>query len=175
MRMQRSFWAAIAAAAYLLPVNASAAEPGGCETFAWPIATELQWLKAADSEAVASGATLKEPPAKAISLSLLPMDQVKFTAEQSRRRKEADSAQFGGGVTFESVGEPGIYQISLPVRSWVDVVQGGKTLKSAAHTGKTDCDGVRKSVRFAIGEGPVTVEISGIPSDTVKFVIRRGD
>lgn len=175
MKMQRSIWAAVAAAACLLPLNAYAAEPGGCETFAWPIATELQWLKAADSETVASGATLKEPPAKAIALSLLPMDQVKFTADQSRRRKEADKTQFGGGVTFENVGEPGIYQISLPVRSWVDVVQDGKTLKSAAHTSKTDCDGVRKSIRFAIGQGPATVEISGIPSDTVKFVIRRGE
>ena len=175
MKMQRSIWAAVAAAACLVPLNAYAAEPGGCETFAWAIATELQWLKAADSEAVASGATLKEPPAKAIALSLLPMEQVKFTADQSRRRKEADKTQFGGAVTFENVGEPGIYQISLPVRSWVDVVQDGKTLKSAAHTSKTDCDGVRKSIRFAMGQGPVTVEISGIPSDTVKFVIRRGD
>ncbi|MFA7306719.1 MAG: hypothetical protein WC026_08620 [Hyphomicrobium sp.] len=173
--MQRSIWAAVAAAACLVPLNAYAAEPGGCETFAWAIATELQWLKAADSEAVASGATLKEPPAKAIALSLLPMEQVKFTADQSRRRKEADKTQFGGAVTFENVGEPGIYQISLPIRSWVDVVQDGKTLKSAAHTSKTDCDGVRKSIRFAMGQGPVTVEISGIPSDTVKFVIRRGD
>lgn len=175
MKMQRSIWAAVAAAACLVPLNAYAAEPGGCETFAWAIATELQWLKAADSEAVASGATLKEPPAKAIALSLLPMGQVKFTADQSRRRKEADKTQFGGAVTFENVGEPGIYQISLPIRSWVDVVQDGKTLKSAAHTSKTDCDGVRKSIRFAMGQGPVTVEISGIPSDTVKFVIRRGD
>jgi len=175
MKMQRSIWAAVAAAACLVPLNAYAAEPGGCETFAWAIATELQWLKAADSEAVASGATLKEPPAKAIALSLLPMEQVKFTADQSRRRKEADKTQFGGAVTFENVGEPGIYQISLPIRSWVDVVQDGKTLKSAAHTSKTDCDGVRKSIRFAMGQGPVTVEISGIPSDTVKFVIRRGD
>ena len=175
MKMQRSIWAAVAAAACLVPLNAYAAEPGGCETFAWAIATELQWLKAADSEAVASGATLKEPPAKAIALSLLPMEQVKFTADQSRRRKEADKTQFGGAVTFENVGEPGIYQISLPIRSWVDVVQDGKTLKSAAHTSKTDCDGVRKSIRFAMGQGPVTVEISGIPSHTVKFVIRRGD
>ena len=173
--MQRSIWAAVAAAACLMPLNAFAAEPGGCESFAWPIATELQWLKAADSEAIASGGTLKQLPEKAISLSLLPMDQVKFTAEQSRRRKEADKTQFGGAVTFESVGEPGIYQISLPIRSWVDVVQDGKTLKSAAHTSKTDCDGVRKSIRFALGQGPVTVEISGIPTDTVKFTIRRGD
>lgn len=175
MKMQRSIWIAAAAMACLLPLNAYAAEPGGCETFAWPVATELQWLKAADSEPVASGGSLKQPPAKAIALSLLPMDEVKFTADQSRRRKEADKTQFGGAVTFESIGEPGIYQISLPVRSWVDVVQGGKTLKSAAHTSKTDCDGLRKSIRFPMGEGPVTVEISGIPTDTVKFVIRRGE
>ena len=175
MKMQRLIWAVVTASACLLPLNAYAADAGGCETFAWPIATELQWLKAADSEAVASGGTVKQLPTKAIALALLPMNEVKFTAEESRRRKEADATQFGGSVNFESVGEPGIYQISLPVRSWVDVVQGGKTLKSAAHSSKTDCDGVRKSIRYAIGQGPVTVEVSGLPSDTVKFVVRRAD
>jgi hypothetical protein len=175
MKMKRSISAAVAAAAFAWPLTAIAAEPGGCESFAWPVTTELQWLKAADAEQVTSGSTLKALPGKAISLSLLPMDKVAFTADAASRRKDADGKRYGGVVTFDSIGEPGIYQISLPMRGWIDVVQNGKTLKSAAHSGKTDCDGVRKSVRFAIGAGPVTVEISGIPADTAKFAIRRGD
>lgn len=167
--------ALIAAAVLLLPAHAHAAEPGGCESFAWPVTTELEWFKAADSEPVSSGATLKEPPAKAITLSLLPTAKVPFTADPATRRKDADDNRFGGIVTIENIGAPGIYQISLPVRGWVNVVQSGKTLKSAAHSGKTDCDGVRKSVRFALGDEPVTVEISGIPTDSVKFTFRRGE
>lgn len=175
MTMGRFARFALASAILAMPLAAKATEPGGCESFAWPISTELQWFKAADSEPVASGSTLKAPPAKAILLSLQPMDKVEFTAAAASRRKAPDGKSFGGVVTFESVGEPGIYQVSLPMRGWVDVVQDGKTLKSAAHTGKMDCDGVRKSVRFAIGRGPVTVEISGIPQDSAKFAIRRGE
>jgi hypothetical protein len=175
MKMKTSICAAIGAAALLLPLNAYAAESGGCENFAWPIKTELQWLKAAESESAASGSTLKELPAKAISLSLLPMDKVTFPVAPTSRRKNADGERYGGVLTFDSVGDPGIYQISLPMAGWIDVVQDRKALKSAAHTGKKDCDGVRKSVRFDIGPGPVTIEISGIPKDTVKFAIRRGE
>ena len=71
MKMQRSIVASIAAAACPLPLNAYAAEPGGCETFAWPITIELQWLKAADSEAVASGGTLKHVPANLLSIGAI--------------------------------------------------------------------------------------------------------
>lgn len=167
-------WIAAGAAALLMPLSAYADETGGCQSFAWPVTTELQWLKAAESESVTSGSTLKEPPAKAIALGLLPMDKVAFPVASTSRRKNTDS-RYGGFVTFDSVGEPGIYQVSLPMAGWVDVVQDGKAIKSAAHTGKMDCDGVRKSVRFSIGPGPVTVEISGIPKDSVKFAIRRGE
>jgi hypothetical protein len=175
MKLKTSICAAIGAPALLLPLNAYAAESGGCESFAWPITTELQWLNAAESEPVASGSTLKEPPAKAISLSLLPMDKVTFPVAPTSRRTNGNGERYGGVVTFDSAGDPGIYQVSLPMAGWIDVVQDGKALKSAAHTGKKDCDGVRKSVRFDIGPGPVTIEISGIPKDTVKFVIRRGE
>jgi hypothetical protein len=173
--MKKSIFTALGAAALLLPFNAYAAESGGCESFAWPVKTELQWLKADDSEAVTSGSTLKELPAKAVSLSLLPMDKVAFPVAPTSRRKNADGERYGGVVTFDSIGDPGIYQVSLPVAGWIDIVQDGKTIKSAAHTSKTDCDGVRKSVRFDIGPGPVAVEISGIPGDTIKFAIRRGE
>ena len=46
--------------ALAVPLSADAAETGGCETFAWPLATELQWLKASDSEALTSGASPAE-------------------------------------------------------------------------------------------------------------------
>jgi hypothetical protein len=64
-----------------------AAEPGGCDAFAWPIATELQWMKATDNEAVASGAKLATPPEKAIALTLQPMSAVTFPVAPTSRRK----------------------------------------------------------------------------------------
>jgi hypothetical protein len=175
MKIKRSIRIAAGVAALLMPASAYADETGGCHSFAWPVTTELQWLKAADSQPVSSGSTLKEPPSKAIKLALLPMDKVAFPVAPTSRRKSNGGDRYGGFVTFDSVGQPGIYQVSLPMAGWVDVIQDGKAIKSAAHTGKMDCDGVRKSVRFDIGPGPVTVEISGIPESSAKFAIRRGE
>jgi hypothetical protein len=164
----------ILAGAAVLAVSSTAfaAETGGCGSFAWPLTTELQWMKAADSAAVASGTKLPAPPAKAISFSLEPMNAVAFAVAPTGRLKPNGDV-YGGIVTFESAGGPGLYQISLQTGGWVDVVQNGKPLKTAAHSGKSDCDGIRKSVRFNIGAGPVTLEFSNMKNDTIKFAIRR--
>jgi hypothetical protein len=151
-----------------------AAEPGGCDAFAWPIATELQWMKATDNVAVASGAKLATPPEKAIALTLQPMSAVTFPVAPTSRRKANPNA-FGGIVNFDGAPAPGLYQITLPVAGWIDVLQNGTALRSSAHTGKTDCDGARKSVRFEIGPGPFSLALSGFSEDTVKFVIRRAE
>lgn len=166
----------LCAAALTLPLRAaSAAETGGCDAFAWPIATELQWMKASDSEAVTSGAKLAAPPAKAISLTLMPMTEVSFPVAPTSRKKGNAAETFGGIVAFDGTTEPGVYQLSLATAGWVDVVQDGKALRSSAHSGKMDCDGVRKSVRFDIGAGPFSIELSGFAKDTAKFVVRRAE
>jgi hypothetical protein len=166
---------AVCAVAFVTPLSAYAAETGGCESFAWPIATELQWMKAADSEALASGTKLQAPPEKAIALSLLPMSKVSFPVAPSSKPRPNTGERYGGIVDFDGVTEAGLHQISLSIPGWIDVVQDGKTLKPSAHTGKSDCDGVRKSVRFDIGPGPFSIEISGIFKDTIKFAIRRAE
>lgn len=153
--------------------TAFAAETGGCESFAWPITTELQWLKATDSQPVASGAKLPVPPEKAISLSLEPMSAVSFPVAPTGRMKPEG---YGGVVTFDDLGSaPGSYQVTLQFKAWVDVVQNGKALKSTAHSGKSDCDGVRKTIRFDLDTGPFTVEVSNVKTDAIKFAIRKAD
>jgi hypothetical protein len=175
MKIVTTWHIAACAAVLALPLSAHAAETGGCESFAWSVSTELQWLKASDSETLTSGSKRPSLPDKAISLTLVPMDKASLPVPSTSRRKNNNADHYGGFVTFDSVGDPGIYQVSLPMAGWVDVIQDGKAIKSAAHSGKMDCDGVRKTVRFPIGPGPVTVEISGIPKDSIKFTIRRGE
>ncbi|CCB67853.1 conserved protein of unknown function [Hyphomicrobium sp. MC1] len=154
---------------------APAAETGGCNSFAWSLATELKWMKASDSEAVKSGAKLPQPPAKAMSLALEPMSAVSFPVAPTGRLKPQGEA-YGGVVTFDSPSSaPGAYQFSLEAPAWIDVIQNGKALKSTAHSGKTDCDGVRKSVRFDLDPGPFTVEISNVKKDAIKFTIRQAE
>jgi hypothetical protein len=158
----------------LSPAALAAEETGGCESFAWPLSTELQWMKAPDSEAVASGAKLPAPPAKAIAFSLEPMNAVTFPVAPTGRLKPNGDV-YGGVLTFDGVGAPGLYQVTLQTGGWVDVIQNGKALKSTSHSGKSDCDGMRKSVRFNIGAGPVTIEFSNMKNDSIKFAIRHAD
>ncbi|WP_290980336.1 hypothetical protein [Hyphomicrobium sp.] len=163
------------AAALAISSQAFAAETGGCQSFSWSIATELKWMKAADSQAAASGAKLPQPPEKAITLALEPMSAVSFPVAPTGKRKLEGEAH-GGIVTFDSPSSaPGSYQVSMDVPGWVDVVQDGKALKPTAHSGKSDCDGVRKSVRFTLDPGPFTLEFSNIKNDKMKFTVKQAD
>ena len=174
MKLSKGLIALACAAALVMPLHARADEVGSCQGFAWPLATELQWMKATESEAVASGAKLASPPAKAITLSLKPMSDVSFSVPPTSRHKNHADA-FGGVVNFDGVPEAGIYQVTLAKKGWVDVVQNGKAIRSAAHTGEKDCNGVRKSVRFEIGPGPFSIALSNFADDSAKFAIRRSE
>jgi len=152
--------------------NATAAGAKGCEGFLWPLATELAWLRADDSEKVPSGAALAAPPTdKAIALALLPASKVTFVIKPTSTPKPEDAEAFGGVVTF---GAPtaGHYQITLSAHGWIDVIQNGVPLEATGHTGSADCDGIRKSVRFEIGAGPYSLQVSGLKKDSLKIAIR---
>ena len=71
--------------------------------------------------------------------------------------------------------KPGLYQISVSHNGWIDVAQNGAIVHSKAFTGARECAALHKSVRFEIGSGPVTVEISGAPAQTVKLAIRAAN
>jgi len=152
-----------------------AAETGGCDSFPWPVKTELQWMKASDSEALKSSAKLPSPPAKAMTLSLEPMSAVTFPVAPTGRIKPQGDV-YGGIVDFESPGSaPGLFQVTLQSPGWIDVVQNGKPLKPTAHSGKSDCDGVRKTLRFNLEAGPFTVQFSNLKKDSIKFAIRQAE
>lgn len=175
MKQSRFLMAFCGAAALAFSSQAFADETGGCKSFAWSIATEQKWLKAADSEALKSGAKLPSPPEKAMALALEPMSAVSFPVPPTGRLKP-EGVVYGGVVNFDSPSSaPGSYQVTLGTSGWVDVIQDGKALKSTAHSGKSDCDGVRKSVRFNLDPGPFTVEFSNIKKDAIKFAIRQAD
>ncbi|HEX2842845.1 hypothetical protein [Hyphomicrobium sp.] len=153
--------------------GATAADATGCEGFLWPLATELSWMKASDSEATASGATLPKPPTdKAIALKLLPASQVSLSAKPTSTPQPDDAEKFAGVVTFEAPTAPGHYQVTISTHAWIDVVQNGVPLETTGHTGAKNCDSIRKSVRFEIGSGPFSIQINSAPTDTIKIAIR---
>jgi hypothetical protein len=129
-------------------------------------------MKAADSEQVASGATIAKVPAdKAIALALSPVPEVKFPHQPMSTPKPEDAKAYGGFVTFESA-EGGHMQVSLSTYGWIDVIQNGTPLESTGHSGSEGCDAIRKSVRFEIAPGPFSIQVSGVKANTIKFAIR---
>src|SRR5947207_12849758 len=62
-------------------------------------------------------------------------------------------------------------KITLSSEGWIDVVQDGKRLASITSTGATGCAGVRKSVKFQLGAAPLTVQFSGIDTNSVGVAI----
>ena len=46
--------------------------------------------------------------------------------------------------------EAGIYTISLSSGGWVNLFQDGHALKPKAFSGATDCDGIRKTMKYEI-------------------------
>ncbi len=69
----------------------------------------------------------------------------------------------------------GVYQVSLSDEAWIDVVQDGRYARSVGSTGRSDCPGLRKSVRFELSASPFVVQISGVSSASIALTIDRAN
>lgn len=58
-----------------------------------------------------------------------------------------------------------------PDEAWVDVVQNGGYGRSIGSTGRSDCPGLRKSVRFDVASNPIVLQISGASVDVISIVV----
>jgi hypothetical protein len=67
--------------------------------------------------------------------------------------------------------DAGAYQVTLSAEAWIDVSQGGAVVKSIGFSGQKDCPEVRKSVRFPLGAGAATVEISNVQGASIKVAV----
>jgi hypothetical protein len=149
---------------------ATAAEEGsGCDKLAWPLARERAWLVAAEKPIIEAGTTIAAMPKAAFVLSLQPNGKASYAMPPERKPK-AD-AWFRGMVSLPAVEKPGLYQVTLADEAWIDVVQDGRYLKAVAHTGRHDCPGVRKSIRFEMRQAPFIVQVSGAERDVMAVAI----
>ena len=87
-------------------------------------------------------------------------------------RRPPKGKTFGGTVTFDAPAHAERYYVTLSSEGWIDVVQHDTTIRPDAHTSAKECPGVRKSVRFPVGEFPTVLQVSGAPADTIKIGIR---
>jgi hypothetical protein len=146
----------------------AAEEPSGCDKFKWPIERERAALTAPERMKLVSGGDLAAPPSSGITLALRVPAEAKLPTPPERAPKEGT---FAGFANFKAAPKAGLYSISLSAGGWLDVVQDGHFLKPKAHSSATDCDGIRKTVKFELEAKPFVVQVSGIKEEAVSIAI----
>ena len=86
-------------------------------------------------------------------------------------RKPKVERWFGGMIRLAAPEKPGIYQVTLSEEAWIDVVQDGRYARSVGSTGRSDCPGLRKSVRLELGAAPFVLQLSGVAAEQVVVAI----
>ena len=145
----------------------AAEEPSGCDKFKWPIERERAALTAPDRTKLAWGAEQAALPSSGITLALVAPQEAKLPSPPERAPKEGTFA----GFTSIKAAKAGLYTVSLSTGAWVDVVQDGHFLKPVAFSGATDCDGIRKTMKYQISAAPFVLQISGARDNAVSVAI----
>lgn len=145
----------------------AAEEPSGCDKFKWPIERDRAALTAPDRARLASGAEQAAIPASAITLGLVAPQDAKLPAPPERAPKDGTFA----GFTSIKAAKAGLYTVSLSAGAWVDLVQDGHFLKPVAFSGATDCDGIRKTMKYELADKPFVLQISGAKDNSLSISI----
>ena len=161
--------AIFAIAAGVTPGFAGPKDNPACEQFEWSIKREFELLRDPYLEMVFSGAMLGSIPDKGLVMELQPHDTVDYVLAPEGARKPDDS--FAGLLFIKDVPQAGTYQVTLSGDAWIDLIQDGKALALVAETINPNCSDARKSMRFRLERGPLTVQISGASSTLIKLVI----
>jgi hypothetical protein len=146
----------------------AAEEPSGCDKFKWPIDRERAALTAPDRPKLASGAEVAAAAPTAMVLALRPPGDAALPSPPERAPKEGT---FAGFARFTAPPKAGIYTISLSIGAWIDVVQDGHVLKPKAFSGATDCDGIRKTMKYELTASPFVLQISGTKEDSISAAV----
>lgn len=164
--MLRSGMFAVALVALLAPARAA---DDGCEKFAWSLARERAAFAAPDKTIVAAGETLTALPAGAVLVRLQPAAQASFVMPPER--KPRIERWHGGIVRLPAPAKPGIYQLTLSEDAWIDVIQNDRFARSVGSTGRSDCPGVRKSLRLDLDAAPLVLQLSGVAPDAILLAL----
>ena len=146
-----------------------AQEPVGCDKFKWPLDKERATLIGTDLPKLASGTQVRFPIPFGTAVALVPFAEAKLPVAPERPPKDPNS--FAGFLKVPAPPKPGIYKITLSAEGWIDVVQNGRTVKSAAFSGAQGCDGIRKSVKFDLVAQAFTLELSSVRSSAINLTV----
>lgn len=146
----------------------AAQEPSGCDKFKWPIERERAALTAPDRTRLDSGSEQAGLPTSGITLTLVTPADARLPSPPERAAKEGT---FAGFARFKNAPKAGTYTISLSAGGWVDVVQDGHFLKPKAFSGATDCEGIRKTMKYELTASPFVLQVSSVKENSISIAI----
>ena len=150
----------------------AAEEPSGCDKFKWNIDHARAALTAPDRTKLNSGSELSALPSTGVTLALVAPADAKLPTPPERAPKDGT---FAGFAKFAAAPKAGSYTISLSNGAWLDVVQDGHFLKPTAFSGATDCEGIRKTVKFDLSATPFVLQISGVRDNSLSIAIQPSE
>jgi hypothetical protein len=103
-----------------------------------------------------------------VTLALVAPADAKLPTPPERAPKDGT---FAGFASVKTAPKPGLYTISLSLGAWVDVVQDGHFLKPKAFSGATDCEGIRKTMKYELSDKPLVLQISGSRENSISIAI----
>ncbi|MEH2564163.1 hypothetical protein [Bradyrhizobium sp. AZCC 2289] len=146
----------------------AAEEPSGCDKFKWPIERERAALTAPDRAKLASGGEIAALPSTGVTLALAAPADAKLPTPPERAPKEGT---FAGFTSVKTAPKAGLYTISLSAGGWVDIVQDGHFVKPKAFSGATDCEGIRKTMKYELSASPFVLQVSGARENSISIAI----
>ena len=150
-------------------IDPAIAAEDGCKKFAWSVASEQALFPAPYKLIVAAGDTLATVPKAAFTIKLQSAGDAAFALPPERKPRSDQS--FGGMLRLPAIDRAGIYQVTLSDEAWIDIVQDGRYARSVGSTGRSDCPGIKKSVRMELNPAPVVFQLSGVESDSIMVSI----
>jgi hypothetical protein len=145
---------------------AFAADPVGCDKFKWPMDKDIALLTAPSLPKLSAG--VETPPAPvAVTMTLRPIADAALPKPPERAQKPNTYAGFVRAIA----GSAGLYTVTISDYGWIDVIQNDTYLRPRGFSGVTGCTGARKSVRFDVSPGPVTIQVSGAAKDTINLAL----
>ena len=162
--MRAAHLAALLGVALAAPAHGQQADP--CASFKWSVAREKQAFTGAQLPILKSGA---QYPGilSGVTVALGPQDKVDYP--QPPIHKPNGTPSNGAFIAVAPLAVGGTYQVTLSDEAWVDLVQDGKIIRSSTFSGAQGCPGIRKSVKFKLAQGPLTIEISDARSERVNL------
>jgi hypothetical protein len=150
----------------------AAEEPSGCDKFKWNIDHARAALTSSDRAKLSSGSDVAALPSTGMTLSLVKPADANLPTPPERAPKDGT---FAGFTSFKTAPKAGIYTVSLSAGAWVDVSQDGHFLKPKAFSGATDCDGIRKTMKYELSASPFVLQVSGAREDSISIAIQPSE